>query len=151
MGKVSIEIANAIKTLDFSVEQIVKLDYNNGKKLYKELLDYYVKSGDRRWWWEDFKYSSFYFIDFDRPFEYLNEIIPESSKKVWFMVEDDKEDYYPIYNCDPLIIGQIISECFAFEYYVIDKELNWLICENHHNRLIGIGDLLMNKNKDRIK
>lgn len=44
-----------------------------------------------------------------------------------------------VYDCNPNVIKQIIGECFGFEYYIIDKKKEWLLCKNHHNRLIGIG------------
>lgn len=151
MGEVSKEISIAIKTLNYSEEQIKLLDFGSGKKLYYELLEWFVKSGDRRWWWEDFKQESFDFLEYDKPFEQLIDFIPDLEKNVWLMIEDDQEDFYPIYDCQPLIIGNLIEECFGFEYYVISKSKNWLICENHHNRLIGIGQKLKDKNLDKIK
>ncbi|MCE4563822.1 hypothetical protein INQ51_05825 [Maribellus sp. CM-23] len=151
MGDVIQEISTAIKTLKYSESQIKLLDFDSGKELYYELLDWFVKSGDRRWWWEDFKQTSFDFHTYERPLEKLTEIIPDLNERVWLMVEDDEEEYYPIYDCEPSIIGQIIGECFGFEYYVIDKNLDWLICENHHNRLIGLGQKLKDKNIDKIK
>jgi len=151
MGEVSQEISVAIKTLKYSEEQIKLLDFDSGRKLYYELLDWFVKSGDRRWWWEDFKLQSFNLLDYDKPFEHLNEIIPDLDKNVWLMVEDDQESFYPIYDCSPKIISQLIGECFGFEYYVIDKNKGWLICENHHNRMIGVGDIIKAKNIDKVK
>ncbi len=151
MGEVEQEISIAIEKLSLLDKQITKLDYENGKKIYYELLNFFVKSGDRRWWWEDFKQDSFDFNDYEYPFEHLSDIIPDLTENVWLMVEDDHEDYYPIYDCKPSIIGLIIGECFGFEYYVIDKNKEWLICENHHNRLIGVGQILKDKNKDKIK
>ncbi len=151
MGEVIQEISNTIKTLNFTDKEISLLDLPSGKKLYFELLDFFVASGDRRWWWEDFKLESFSFIDYEKPFEKLKDIIPDLKKKVWLMVEDDQEEYYPIYNCDPSIIGQILGECSCFEYYVIDKNMDWLICENHHNILIGLGQKLKDKNIDKLR
>jgi hypothetical protein len=151
VGEVEQEISIAIETLRLSDNQINKLDYEKGKKIYYEFLDFFIKSGDRRWWWEDFNEDSFDFIYYEKPFEHLIDIIPDLTENVWLMVEDEHEDYYPIYDCNPSIIGQIIGECFGFEYYVIDKNKEWLICENHHHRLIGLGQILKEKNKDKIK
>lgn len=151
MGEVSQEIHNAIKALHYSDEQIKKLHFDDGKLVFNELLNHFVKSGDRRWWWEDFNEVSFDFIDYEKPFEHLIDIIPSVTDNVWLMVEDDQEDYYPIYDCKPSVIGHMISACFGFEYYVIDKSMEWLICENHHRRLIGIGRKLKEKNIDKIK
>ena len=151
MGEVKKEISTAIKTLKYTDEQIKLLEFDSGKELYFDLLDRFVKSGDRRWWWEDFKQESFGFDTYERPFEKLTEIIPDLDENVWLMVEDDEEEFYPIFDCKPSIIGQVIGECFGFEYYVIDKNKNWLICENHHDRLIGLGQKLKDKNIDKIR
>ncbi|HMU04188.1 MAG TPA: hypothetical protein PJ990_11205, partial [Saprospiraceae bacterium] len=103
-------------------------------------LDRFVNSGDRKWWWEDFKDISFSIDSLEKPFEHLEEYIPDIESKVWLMVEDDEEYFYPIYICSPKIIGKLIGECFGIEYYIIDINLKWLICENHHSRLIGSGN-----------
>lgn len=150
MGQVTKEIGNAIKTLNLDDAVIRPLDKIEGRKIFDDLLIHFVNSGHRRWWWEDFRQESFSFSNYERPFELLNDIIPETKDKVWLMVEDDQEDFYPIYETRPEIIQQIIGECFCFEYYIIDKNKDWLICENHHNQLIGIGDKLRTKNLERI-
>ena len=151
MGEVKDEIIRAIKTLGLNDQEIKLIERNKAEKIYNDCLDHFVKSGDRRWWWEDFTQGSFDFKNYDHPFKYLNDILPDLNKKVWLMVEDNQEEFYPIYDCNPKIIGQIIGECFGFEYYVIDKDRKWLICENHHNRLIGIGNELRDRNLDKIK
>jgi hypothetical protein len=51
-----------------------------------------------------------------------------------------------VYESRAEIIGFVVGECFAFEYYIIDKEKEWLLCENHYNLLIGIGEGLRVKN-----
>jgi len=149
MGEVKDEVEKAIETLGLSEEDIVLLDNIAGEKVFKDCLRHFVKSGDRRWW-EDFRQAFFLFEDFDKPFEHLNEIMPDVEAKVWLVVEDDNEPFYPVYDVKPDIIGQIIGECFAFEYYIIDKNKEWLLCENHHNTLIGIGDKLRERNRNRL-
>jgi len=149
MGTVKTEIAQAIKTLNLQEADICLVA--DVKNVYLELLAYFVKSGDRRWWWEDFKQEAFYFIAYEKPFEELINIIPKESYSVWFMVEDDDENYYPIYNSKPAVISNIIGECSAFEYYVIDKNKQWLLCENHSDQLIGVGATLKAINKNRLK
>ncbi|MFD2562898.1 DUF6756 family protein [Aquimarina rubra] len=149
MGAVKTEIEQAIKTLELEQEDICLV--SDVKTLYVELLTHFVKSGDRRWWWEDFKQDSFNFMKYERPFEQLIHIIPKDIDKVWLMVEDDEEEYYPIYNCKPAVIGGVIGECSAFEYYVIDKNKAWLLCENHSDQLIGVGEKLRTKNSDKLQ
>ncbi|MDH7447590.1 DUF6756 family protein [Aquimarina sp. 2201CG14-23] len=149
MGTVKTEIAQAIKTLKLKQEDICLV--SDVKSLYLELLVHFVKSGDRRWWWEDFKQEAFYFKEYEFPFQQIINIIPKNVDTVWLMVEDDEEKYYPIYNCKPSVIAQLIGECTAFEYYVIDKNKQWLLCENHSDQLIGVGEQLRIINKDKLR
>jgi len=143
------EFEAAIKTLGLSTNTVRKLDDELNSKLYFELLNHFVEGGDRRWWWEDFK-TWFRFDRFDYPTEHLPDLIPDLSRKVWLMIEDDYKPYYPIYDIEPLWISKLIDECFGFEYYIIDKDLNWLICETHHKELIGVGNKLKEHNKERV-
>lgn len=55
MSEVKAEIANAIDSLGFSEDNITLLDDVAGEKFFKDYLKYFVKSNDRKWWWEDFK------------------------------------------------------------------------------------------------
>ncbi|WP_299242909.1 DUF6756 family protein [uncultured Aquimarina sp.] len=149
MGTIKAEIAQAIKTLKLKQEDICLV--SDVKSLYLELLTHFIKSGDRRWWWEDFRQEAFYFKTYEFPFKELIHIIPKDVNKVWLMVEDDEEAYYPIYDCKPSVIAQLIGECSAFEYYVIDKNKQWLLCENHSDQLIGVGEQLRILNKDKLR
>jgi hypothetical protein len=146
MGQVKNEISIAIQNLNLGEQFIELLGDKTGHEIFQKCLERFVNSGDRRWWWEDFKDISFSIDDLEKPFEHLEDYIPELDKNVWLMVEDDEELFYPIYDCSPKIIGQLIGECFGFEYYIISKNLEWLICENHHSRLIGTGNFENQRN-----
>ena len=150
MGEVTIELEQAIKTLNFSRDIIDRTDIEFNKKLYFTLLEKFVEGKDRRWWWEAFK-KSFQFQSFDYPPEHFNAIIPNLNQHVWFMIEDDHESFYPIYDVDPKFLKSILDECFGFEYYIINKKQTWLLCENHHNILIGIGEGLRSLNLHLIE
>ena len=141
MGTITKEIDIAIKSLNIRPELFLKLEKEQNEKLYEILLDKFVKSGNRRWWWEDFKLSSYTFEEDPDRIEQLRKILADIKETVWFMPEDDENDFYPIYEATPNVIPAILSECFYFEYYIIGKQAKWLICENHHNNLIGIGSI----------
>ena len=149
MGEVTIEFESAIKLTNLSEQEVKKTDANTNSALYQQLLNHFVDGKDRRWWWEAFK-TSFHFVDYDYPPKHLSELIPNLNDDVWLMIEDGQEPYYPIYNIKPSIISDLLSNCFAFEYYIIDKSIQWLLCETHHKDLIGVGDMLKKFNRERI-
>lgn len=150
MGETKTEIENAIRVLKLTNDDIERLDDSAGKAVFDDCLSHFVVSGDRRWWWEDFTNNRFLFKELNKPFELLNEILPDVEEHVWLIVEDDLEPFYPVYNVRAGVIKDIIGGCFAFEYYIINKNKEWLLCENHHNALIGIGNELRIRNTDRL-
>ena len=140
------EINNAIQELSLNESEIHLLSNEDSEPLYFELLNTFVKGGDRRWWWESFSKpaESVHFTN-GKGFEIITEIVPNKKELVWFVAEDDQLPTYPIYEATPDAINKIIGECYGFEYYIIPKSKEWLLCENHHNNLIGLGDLIINK------
>ena len=149
MGEVTNELEDAIAILQLDESIISKIDRPHNEVLYYEILAHFVKGGDRRWWWEAFR-DSFSFNIFDYPPNHLKSIIPNLERKVWLMIEDDQDKFYPIYDVNPNYIPEILNNCFHFEYYIIDKDLDWLICENHHRRVVGVGDELRKHNLSLI-
>lgn len=140
MSLIQKEISTSVINLGLGHKDIFQLDRETARNVYFECLTHFVKSGDRRWWWEDFKQQSFSIDEFEHPYQHLDKIIPDLNNRVWLMVEDGQEDFFPVYDCNPGIIKSLIGECSGFEYYIISKDKKWLICENHHSVLIGAGE-----------
>jgi hypothetical protein len=138
MSQVLEEVERAISELNLS-EEVRRVDDKSGA-LYESLVAHFVDGGDRRWWWEAFSHPS-KSIDFDggKGFEKLGLLVPNPKEVVWFVVEDDQLPHYPIFEASPENAVKIIGECFGFEYYLVAKDKSWLLCENHHNRVIGVG------------
>ena len=138
MSQVLEEVEKAISLLGLSKE--VRLLKDEGASLYDSLVTHFVEGGDRRWWWEAFSHpSESITYDNGKGFEQLSQFVPDSKEVVWFVVEDDQLPYYPIFEASIENVTKIIGECFAFEYYLVPTDKSWLLCENHHNRIIGVG------------
>ncbi len=145
MSQVTEEIQNAIGLLKLE-SSVKRVAISKEETLYYDLLSHFVDGGDRRWWWEAFKLPSEYITyDEDSGFEKLVELVPDSKEEIWFMVEDDKLPHYPIYESSTENITKIIGECFAYEYYLIPKNKRWLLCETHHNSIVGVGKEVISK------
>ena len=122
-------------------ERVQRLSEEDATRITAELLTSFVVGGDRRWWWEAFRQpsASKAFHD-DRGFEHIVDLVPNRAEKCWFVVEDVDSDSYPVYDATPEDAASIVGECFAFEYYIVPKNKQWLICENQQGRSIGVGD-----------
>ena len=141
MVLVTEEIDNALRTLSIPEGAFSSIPENEGAELYERLVAHFVNGGDRKWWWESFSMpsSSKSFAD-GKGFERITAIVPAPEEDIWFVAEEDQLPFYPIYETTPALVQRVIGECYAFEYYIVPKSLAWLLCENHHNQVIGVGE-----------
>jgi hypothetical protein len=58
---------------------------------------------------------------------------------VWFIAEDHVAPEYSVWEASVQDIQAVVGECSAFEFYVIQQQFRWLICENHHNVVVAVG------------
>ncbi len=140
MEDLKTEIQNAINLLNLQKGDIQLLDDTSSKQIINDCYSHFVKSENQRWWWTDFKFPSYFISDLEAPFMYLGKLIPLSKEKVWFIIENDMNPDFLVYDSNPSVIQHIIPECSYFEYYIVAKNKEWLLCENHHNTLFAIGD-----------
>ena len=108
--------------------------------LRAELVSEFVKGHDRRFWWEALSHQSegIQFSD-GSGFTHIEGFVPDPEERCWFIVEDFESDDFHIYEATPELAVKIINECYGFEYYLVAKDRRWLICENHHNVVVGVG------------
>lgn len=105
------------------------------------VLARFVGGRHRRWWWEAFPEpsASITFED-DKGFLHICELVPEPNSKCWFVVEDGGARSFPLFEASPRDAMQAVCECSTFEYYIVDKDLAWIVCETHHGTIVGSGE-----------
>ena len=63
---------------------------------------------------------------------------------VWLLLEDwdhkKKQGNYWLFEGSYSAVVAVLGNMHFIEYYIVGRELNWMILENHHNVLIGVGD-----------
>ena len=145
MTSVADEIKKAIDTLGLDETDFRKIAEEDSGKLINEFIETFVDGGDRRWWWEAFKMEPVQSITpRQNPYKLLVSIVPDPCEKLWFVVEDHSLSHYPVYEGNARVVTEVIGECFGFEYYLILKNMQWLLCENHHSMLVGSGEEIVN-------
>jgi hypothetical protein len=145
MASVKDEIRAAVERLNLSADIFKELPNDEGEVIYRRALRRFVPEGEPRWWWEHF--SSGTGVDFPAGdgWQHISEFVPDPGEHVWFIVEDDSLPFYPVYDAKASAIPAVIAECYGFEYYIIPRDFRWLLCETHHNRMIGVGEILEDK------
>jgi hypothetical protein len=143
------EINAAVETLGLPSEAMKQLPPTESEKIYFTALDHFVRSGDRRWWWEDFrKQGTSAMFEAGDGWRHIPEIAPNPNELVWFIAEESQLSHYPVFESTPRIAAQVIGKCYGFEYYLIAKSLEWLLCETHHNRVCAVGFPVEQRLKD---
>lgn len=134
------EINQAVAKLGLSSSAMRQLPAQHSTDVYGAAMDHFVASGDRRWWWEDFRQAGMSVcFDDGQGWRLVPEVAPASDELIWFIAEDDSLPHYPVFETTPKVASLIIGECYGFEYYLVAKDLSWLLCENHHNVLCAVG------------
>jgi hypothetical protein len=90
------------------------------------------------WLWASFKYEA-HCLQLTVPAHTILHHLMPIEEVVWLMAYDSSNFYF--YEGKITAIERVISELTYVmdEYYLISKKLEWLLCENHHDILIGTG------------
>jgi hypothetical protein len=135
------EITRAATALGLGPSELRLLSATEGEATFRAALERFVASGDRRWWWEDFRVRgrSVHFPA-GGGWRHLPEIAPNPDERVWFIVEEDQLPHYPVYETTPRHAVAVVGACYGFEFYLVAKNLSWLLCETHHNLVCAVGE-----------
>ncbi|AHM59241.1 hypothetical protein D770_04870 [Flammeovirgaceae bacterium 311] len=97
------------------------------------------------WWWENLKGVP-YQIHFkkDDAYKCLYKLV-DDNENIWFIISDSDHNLSKFWLFQGYIgpIQTLIEEHYAFEYYLVSKKYEWLLCENRHGTLIGIGTMVV--------
>lgn len=88
---------------------------------------------DRIWLWDCFANRTECYVPGDVLAELRQRLHPEES--YWFLASDEDGKYW-VAEASGAAIPAVIAEMHAFEYYIIDRRMTWMLCENHHGTLI---------------
>ena len=134
------EIKAAAKVLGLAPNELKQLPPVESENIYFAALHHFVSSGDRRWWWEDFRQlGTSVMFEAGDGWKVMPEIAPNPDEPVWIIAEEDQLPSYPVFETTPRIASKIIGQCYGFEFYLVEKNYDWLLCETHHNRVFAVG------------
>jgi len=145
-GTIRTEIAAALTTLHAPPGDFRELPDSEAAKVRARIEAVFMNAHDPKWWWEHFRLptASVRFED-QKAFRRICDVVPDPDEAVWFVAEDDQLPYFPVFEATPSLIMAVIGECYGFEYYLIAKDYSWLLCENHHDYLIGMGETVRSR------
>jgi hypothetical protein len=106
----------------------------------EQFLDVGEKGLNYYRWWENFRGNTASFHT-SNAYKLLPKLLPHN-QPLWFIAEDSskKNAYFWVYEADAEAIVQVLAESHQFEYYIVSKKRDWLLCENHHEVLVAVGE-----------
>lgn len=125
-----------------NIEGLTFLRMNDWQWIMEKLADSFLSHGkkslDRIWLWDSIKepYTSY---QPDDGIEDLNSLLSQSGA-YWFIASDEDGKYWVLEGTGKAIVS-VLSETRYFEYYITNKEISWLICENHHGVMVLKGSI----------
>ena len=133
------EIQRATRDLGFTSERFHRLPPDEAQRVYQLALRHFVPRGQPRWWWEHFPTSTGVHFTEGDGWQHLTDIVPDADERVWFIAEDFVAPEYSLWEASVRDIQALIGECYGFEFYIIQRELRWLVCETHHDVVVAVG------------
>ncbi len=148
-----------MEALHLPPEDLVAVRPTQYRAVLNRILETFTVYGaqgqERLWLWEGFKGEHFA-LPLDEPggWHWLSRLVPPD-EQVWLLAEDwdgqKLEGNYWLFRGRVGAIGAVLRELFAFEYYIVAKDFQWLLCETHHNMLIGVGTHITERLKAAAK
>jgi hypothetical protein len=101
------------------------------------------------WWWNSFREPKFAWPECPAMCTLvLRQLVPVH-EPVWFVAEDwgrhKKRGNFWLYEGRIDAITAILDEAWAFEFYVVSKKLEWLLCQNHHDVMMAVGEPMVTR------
>jgi len=134
------EITETINSEEISEIDFVRM--NQWQWVMNRLAEKFLVKGkqslERIWLWDSIKepMSSY---QSDNILEDLN-LLLERGDQYWFIASDEDGKYWVLKGTGKAIV-ELLSESRLFEYYIAEKDLKWLMCENHHGVVVLKGTI----------
>lgn len=133
-----LELTRALEELALPAERARFCDDETARSVVQRAEEALVKRPGLVWWWTELKVPASFieYPDCDG-WQHLLEYVPTTGSRCWLIVESDRGPFI-VMDVVPDVVPEIIGECYPFEYYLIGKQFDWLVAENHHNYLVII-------------
>jgi hypothetical protein len=140
------ELLQTATTLGLPTTSFRAVGITEWEPIMKRIEDKFVSARYDKllWWWNGYLKGPVYSVLLPGwPADALPKLIP-LHEQVWFIAEDDK---FWLFEGNVESIQKVLAESHAFEYYIVSKKYEWLLCENHHDVLFGVGEIIVEKLK----
>ena len=101
-----------------------------------------VLNRNRDWLWEDFAQPCHVLRRPHTPATLLE--LDVASCRVWLILEDfdctKRAGRHWLFEGDLGAVVEVLNNMHFMEFYVVARDLEWMVAENHHDMLFGVGE-----------
>jgi len=138
------KILEAARELDLGSEAFRQVSPGQWESVLKNIFEKFANTSETgvTWLWENLKNQGVSFQT-DNGLNYIDSLF-ESETNVWVLFEDwdgtKKNGNYWVFEGNYDSTVDLLNNMHGIEYYIVDRKLNWMIIENHHDILIAVGE-----------
>lgn len=140
-----IDIEEAKQALNLSQNDFRLVSLHEYERILIAIIDKFTTLGKKGlgyyWWWDSLK-KPISSIQMEYAPAVLTKLVPPQ-ETVWFIAEDwlstKLHGKFWLYEGKVAAVTELLGEMYGFEYYVVSKKFEWLLGEDHHGILIGVG------------
>jgi hypothetical protein len=117
------------------------------ERVLRRVADHFLARGmldlERGWWWEHLRGESHGLTPTD-PLAVVRLLLSPTTR-YWFIASEGLDRPKWVLEADGFGIMTILTELHHFEYYIVEKKLAWMMGENHHGVVFGVGDDIVSR------
>ncbi|KZZ56195.1 hypothetical protein A3762_11270 [Oleiphilus sp. HI0125] len=125
-----------------NIDEIKFLRLNQWQWILDELATNFLVNGKtglaRIWMWDSLR-EPFEKCDVDDGLPYIASLL-NFAETYWFIASDECGKYWVLEGTGQAIL-RTLEESPYFEYYIVNKSMSWLVCENHHGAVFVKGEI----------
>lgn len=121
------------KDIDFKFVRMLQ-----HREILDKFIERFIEQGQLGWkrhhWpWEVFRHQA----GSSQPKDVMAVLEKRLSpaERYWFIASDSEAKYWVADAAGSGIVSTL-REMYSFEYYIMDRKMTWMLCENHHGMLI---------------
>lgn len=114
---------------------LVAHEIANKDEVLSAIESIFVKERPRAWWLSLAAKPKIYTFTDNSAYLHIEEVAPPTADDVWLIADEDNEEKL-LFSLPLSKIKSILEECRFFEYYIVDKNLTWLLAENDHGDIL---------------
>lgn len=134
----------AASKLDLTTAVFRQVGPGQWEQVLKSILKKFANISDTgaTWLWQHLKNHGVSFQT-ENGLNYIGSLF-EPDIKIWVIFEDwdstKKHGNYWVFEGNYGATIDVLNNMHGIEYYIADRNLNWMIMENHHDTLIAVGE-----------